>query len=134
MTDVIREEPSAPLYPVVSDGESFRLQKINMILSELGAQVKHYESVRKKYNKTRSVTNTIALSSGTLSAILTTSGIASGPRTSRRDTFKRCWRAMWNCFGPRDCSHQTADSKSFKARTNCYVMQIKNKYNLRPRF
>ena len=82
MTDVIREEPSAPLYPVISDGESFRLQKINMILSELGAEVKHYESVRKKYNKTRSVTHAIALTSGSLSAALTTSGIVtslSGP-------------------------------------------------------
>ena len=76
MTDVIREEPSAPLYPVISDGESFRLQKINMILSELSAEVKHYDGVRKKYNKTRSVTHAIALSSGTLSALLTSSGIA----------------------------------------------------------
>ena len=77
MTDVIQEEPSAPpLYPVISDGESFRLQKINMILSELGAEVKHYDGVRKKYNKTRSVTHAIALSSGTLSALLTSSGIA----------------------------------------------------------
>ena len=77
MTDVIQEEPSAPpLYPVISDGESFRLQKINMILSELGAEAKHYDSVRKKYNKTRSVTHAIALSSGTLSALLTSSGIA----------------------------------------------------------
>ena len=72
MSDAL--EPTAPIYPEL--GPDFRLHKINMILSELGSQAKHYEAVRKKYNKTRSVTNSVAISTGALSALLASSGIA----------------------------------------------------------
>ena len=72
MSDAL--EPTAPIYPEL--GPDFRNHKINMILSELGSQSKHYEAVRKKYNKTRSVTNSVAISTGALSALLASSGIA----------------------------------------------------------
>jgi hypothetical protein len=57
------------------ENDNFRLHKINLILSELGQQTKHYEAVKKKYAKTRSVFYTLGVSCGTLSAILSGSGL-----------------------------------------------------------
>jgi len=46
-----------------------------MVLSQLGDELKHYEKVRKKYARVRSIIQGTAVVSGTLSAALTASGI-----------------------------------------------------------
>ncbi len=65
------------LYPEISQqtGENFRLHKVNMALSQLGSEYKHYEHVRKKYARIRSVFHTSAIITGSLGVILTASGI-----------------------------------------------------------
>ena len=65
------------LYPEIpqQSGENFRLHKVNMVLSQLGTELKHYEKVRKKYSRWRSFFHTSSVSTGSLSAILTVSGI-----------------------------------------------------------
>jgi len=64
-------------YPDISNltGENFRLYKVNMVLSQLDNENKHYEHVRKKYVRIRSVFHVVAISTGSLSAILTSAGI-----------------------------------------------------------
>jgi hypothetical protein len=71
MTDAIY--PTLPT--TAADGENFRLHKVNMVLSQLSSELKHYEKVRKKYARSRSITQTTAVISGTLSAALTSAGI-----------------------------------------------------------
>jgi len=56
-------------------GNDFRLHKVNMVLSQLGEELKHYERVRKKYSRLRSLFQGTAVTSGILSAVLTASGI-----------------------------------------------------------
>jgi len=64
------------LYPTLPrDGENFRLNKVNTVLSQLSDELNHYEKVRKKYARARSITQGTAVVSGTLSAVLTASGI-----------------------------------------------------------
>lgn len=67
------------IYPTLpssdANGENFRLNKVNMVLSQLGSELKHYEKVRKKYARARSITQGTAVFSGTLSAALTSAGI-----------------------------------------------------------
>jgi len=65
------------IYPEVpTTGENFRLHKVNMALAQLGSEVKHYENVRKKYAKMRGILHKTAVAAGTLSVILTGSGVA----------------------------------------------------------
>ena len=65
------------IYPELPQqtGESFRLHKVNMVLSQFATELKHYEKVRKKYARMRSVCQGTAVASGSLSAILTAAGI-----------------------------------------------------------
>ena len=84
MNDVIK--PTAPsLYPdLTSQGEgpnemnaeNFRLNKANLILAYLEGQTKHYEEVRKKYARSRSMFHKLSITTGSLSVALTTSGLA----------------------------------------------------------
>ena len=76
MTDVI---PTAPIYPDIgyTDApDNFRLNKSNLILSYLEGQTKHYEKVRKKYARARSILHKISITAGTLSVVLSGSGLA----------------------------------------------------------
>ena len=63
------------VYPILPSGENFRLNKVNMVLSQLDDELKHYEKVRKKYARVRSLIHGTAVISGGLSAVLTASGI-----------------------------------------------------------
>lgn len=65
------------LYPEIPQpsGDNFRLHKVNMALSQLGSELKHYEHVRKKYVRVRSFFHTSAITTGTLGGLLTASGI-----------------------------------------------------------
>ena len=85
--DVI-EASAPPLYPdLASQGspsegpnelnaENFRLNKANLILAYLEGQTKHYEEVRKKYARSRSVFHKLSITTGSLSVALATSGLA----------------------------------------------------------
>ena len=64
------------IYPDLTTGENFRLHKVNTVLSQLGSEIKHYENVRKKYAKIRGILHKTAVAAGTLSVILTGSGVA----------------------------------------------------------
>ena len=65
------------LYPEIPQpsGENFRLHKVNMVLSQLGSELKHYEHVRKKYSRVRSFFHSTAITTGTMGGLLTASGI-----------------------------------------------------------
>ena len=72
--DILLEQQK--IYPKLpADGENFRLNKVNMVLYQLGEEHKHYEHVRKKYVRVRSFLHGSAVTTGTLSGILTASGI-----------------------------------------------------------
>ena len=85
--DVIKAS-APPLYPdLASQGspsegpnelnaENFRLNKANLILAYLEGQTKHYEEVRKKYARSRSVFHKLSITTGSLSVALATSGLA----------------------------------------------------------
>jgi len=68
------------IYPSVSGvqqtGENFRLYKVNTVLSQLEQEHVHYEKVRKKYARVRSFFHTMSVVSGTMSVVLTGSGVA----------------------------------------------------------
>ena len=77
--DVI--EPTAPpIYPQLGlnemNAENVRLNKANLILAYLEGQTKHYEEVRKKYARSRSVFHKLSITTGSLSVALATSGLA----------------------------------------------------------
>jgi len=67
------------IYPNLNEkpttGQNFRLHKVNTILEKLEAEHKHYEKVRKKYTRARSFFHGTSVTAGTLSGILTISGI-----------------------------------------------------------
>jgi hypothetical protein len=68
--------PTVPTAPQLQTGENFRFHKVNMVLSQLESEHKHYEKVRKKYSRLRSFFhNSPPATTGTLSVILTMSGI-----------------------------------------------------------
>ena len=69
------------LYPKVptapnDEGHSFRLQKICDIQTALKNSIAHYQGVRKKYTRSRAILNGVALTTGSLSVILSASGLA----------------------------------------------------------
>jgi len=69
--------PSAPqIYPNLELAENFRLNKANLILAHLQQQTKHYESVRKGYARAQNILQKTSITTGSLSVVLTTSGIA----------------------------------------------------------
>ena len=70
-----------PNVPVNSDPSysfqsvNFRLQKACEVLQNLEKEIKHYEEVRKKYNRARGIFTKISVSSGVFSVILSASGL-----------------------------------------------------------
>ena len=66
------------LYPVLqnTDPNIFRLQKCGEVLQNLEKEIKHYEEVRKKYNRARLVFTKISICGGLLSVILSASGLS----------------------------------------------------------
>jgi hypothetical protein len=75
MVDYDSIYPAVPTAPQLQTGENFRLHKVNMVLSQLESEHKHYEKVRKKYNRARSFFHGTAVASASLSALFTASGI-----------------------------------------------------------
>ena len=63
-------EPSSSLQLV-----NFRLQKSSEVLQNLEKEIKHYEKVRKKYNRARGIFAKLSVSSGVFSVILSASGL-----------------------------------------------------------
>ena len=55
---------------------SFRLQKSSEVIQNLEKEIKHYEEVRKKYNRARTIFTKISVGSGTISIILSASGLS----------------------------------------------------------
>ena len=54
---------------------NFRLQKSSEVLQNLEKEIKHYEEVRKKYNRARGICTKISVSGGFISVILSASGL-----------------------------------------------------------
>ena len=66
----VNSEPSSSFQSV-----NFRLQKSCEVLQNLEKEIKHYEKVRKKYNRARGIFTKISVSSGVISVILSASGV-----------------------------------------------------------
>ena len=71
------ENNNNELYPVLqnADPNNFRLQKSSEVLQNLEKEVKHYEDMRKKYNRARGILTKISVCSGLILAILSASGL-----------------------------------------------------------
>ena len=54
---------------------NFRLQKSSEVLQNLEKEIKHYEEVRKKYNRARGICTKISVSGGFISVLLSASGL-----------------------------------------------------------
>lgn len=63
------------------NGSSFRLQQIYIIRDNIKKAFVHHEQIRKKYARTRSVLNKIAICSGSLSVGLSASALGTGLST-----------------------------------------------------
>ena len=70
MDDYNRIYPNLPV-----NSANFRLQKSCEVLQNLEKEIKHYEDVRKKYNRARGIFTKISVSSGVFSVILSASGL-----------------------------------------------------------
>jgi len=68
------------IYPNLNEdnGSSFRLQQICIIKDNISKNLEHHERVRKKYAKSRSVFNKIAIGSGSISVVLSGSALGTG--------------------------------------------------------
>ena len=70
------------LYPQLHsqqiDGNNFRLSRSCKVLEALEREVVHYENVRKKYNRARSVFTQVGAATGFLSVILSAGGLGTG--------------------------------------------------------
>ena len=64
-----------PQLPMNGDPNNFRLQKSCEVLHNLEKEIKHYEEVRKKYNRARGIFTKISVGSGLFSVILSASGL-----------------------------------------------------------
>ena len=64
-----------PVLPNNPDPINFRLQKSSEVLQNLEKEIKHYEEVRKKYNRARGICTKISVSGGLISVILSASGL-----------------------------------------------------------
>ena len=83
MDDYNRIYPQFPAEMSLSSGRlpnntdplNFRLQKSSEVLQNLEREIKHYEDVRKKYNRARGIFTKISVCSGVISVILSASGL-----------------------------------------------------------
>ena len=67
------------LYPQLQiDGNNFRLSRSCKVLEALESQVVHYENVRKKYNRARSVFVQVGAATGFLSVVFSAGGLGTG--------------------------------------------------------
>ena len=64
-----------PQVPLNGDPLNFRLQKSREALQNLEKEMRHYENVRKKYNRARGIFTKISVGSGVVSVILSASGL-----------------------------------------------------------
>ena len=68
--------PSAPpLYPSLNGGD-YRLKKISDSQKELENEITHYRRISKKYKRAKTIINAFALTTGALTALLTTASLA----------------------------------------------------------
>ena len=81
-------DPSSSLQSV-----NFRLQKSSEVLQNLEREIKHYEEVRKKYNRARGIFTKISVCGGMISVILSASGLG----TSLTGFGVCCWCAFGCC-------------------------------------
>ena len=70
------------LYPQLHtqqiDGNNFRLERSCKVLENLEREVVHYENVRKKYNRARSVFTQVGAATGFLSVVFSAGGLGTG--------------------------------------------------------
>ena len=70
------------LYPQLHsqqiDGNNFRLSRSCKVLEALEREVVHYENVRKKYNRARSVFTQVGAATGFLSVVFSAGGLGTG--------------------------------------------------------
>ena len=64
-----------PQVPLNGDPNNFRLQKSCEVVHNLQKEIRHYEDVRKKYNRARGIFTKISVGSGVVSVILSASGL-----------------------------------------------------------
>ena len=64
-----------PQLPLNGDPNNFRLQKSCEVVHNLQKEIRHYEDVRKKYNRVRGIFTKITVGSGVFSVILSASGL-----------------------------------------------------------
>ena len=72
MDEYNRIYPGLPNNP---DPINFRLQKSSEVLQNLEKEINHYEEVRKKYNRVRTIFTKISVCGGMISVILSASGL-----------------------------------------------------------
>ena len=72
MDEYNRIYPGLPNNP---DPINFRLQKSSEVLQNLEKEIRHYEEVRKKYNRARGIFTKISVCGGMISVILSASGL-----------------------------------------------------------
>ena len=68
-------ETTQSLYPVLPNGENFRLTKINEIAATLNQEVEHYRLIAKKYKQAHTFAHTTAVTTGGLSVLLSGSSL-----------------------------------------------------------
>ena len=66
------------LYPQLHNGNNFRLSKSCKVLEDLEREIVHYENVRKKYNRARSVFAQVGAATGFLSVVFSAGGLSTG--------------------------------------------------------
>ena len=66
------------LYPQLHNGNNFRLSKSCKVLEDLEREIVHYENVRKKYNRARSVFVQVGAATGFLSVVFSAGGLGTG--------------------------------------------------------
>ena len=68
--------PSAPpLYPSLNGGD-YRLKKISDSQKELENEITHYRRISKKYKRAKTIINAFAVTTGALTAVLSTASLA----------------------------------------------------------
>ena len=69
--------PSAPpLYPSLNVGD-FRFKKISDCQKELENEISHYRRISKKYKRAKTIINAFAVTTGVLTAVLSSASFAS---------------------------------------------------------
>ena len=85
-------------YLIIQILVNFRLQKSSEVLQNLEREIKHYEDVRKKYNRARGIFTKISVCSGMLSVILSASGLRNFSYwfwSYYWCSIGCCWRNLW---------------------------------------